>query len=189
MGKRDPGREESTFLCAPDPIGQLRRHSAGTVEGKGPLSARPSPAGPHLGFQPTSGPWTARSTWKQQRPGARLECSTPECNCELDGERADGRKDRGSPLRAPRRHAPRSDAGTRKDVPGAAHKPRGAAAPARGRIGARVAGAAGAAAGARAETQVRALRRQPHPSAREKPARPAPVRPWDSGSRPPRRSL
>lgn len=46
------------------------------------------------------------STWKQQRPGARLECSTPECNCELDGERADGRKDRGSPRRAPRRHTP-----------------------------------------------------------------------------------
>lgn len=61
--------------------------------------------------------------------------------------------------------------GRGEDVPGAAHKPRGAEAPARGCICARVAGAAGATAGAGAETRVRALRRQPHPSVRKKPDR------------------
>lgn len=49
-------------------------------------------------LHPLARPWTALSTWKQQRPRPRLEC-----NCKLDGKSAGGRNQRRSLLRAPRR--------------------------------------------------------------------------------------
>lgn len=57
-------------------------------------------------------------------------------------------------------------AGLLGDVPGTAHKPRSAEAPACGSIPAKVAGAAAATAGAGPGAQVGALRGQPHPSVR-----------------------
>ena len=92
----------------------------------------------------------------------------------MDGETVDGRNPRGSLLRAPRRRVCRPALGLQgvgRTLPGTAHKPRGAEAPACGCICARLAGAAAATAAAGAATQVRALRGQPHTSVHKHPAR------------------
>lgn len=178
--------------------------SAGAREGKGTPKSRLQPRGPHLGgwrrrggggehagpgwFHPTSGPCTARSTWEQTAARSPARVCHPGVSLRVRRRKRRWRELKRvspPPPRAPLAAAttPRSAARTWKVVPGAAHKPRGAEAPARGRMGARVAGAAGAGAGGRDSGPC------PPPRARGPLARLPTGRHRDSGRRPPRRSL
>lgn len=130
----------------------------------GPPRGRNRISGEHVGPIPPLVPGLiALPTWKQQLPGASLECSTPGGSLQVGRRKCRWQEPKRVFTTRPSSRFPRPRArtpGLGEDVPGRVHKPGSATAPAGCSIRAGVAGAAGA------RTQVRALRWQPHPSVR-----------------------